>query len=435
MAQTPPGSPGPSAPAAVSDAAGNPADAPAEPTPLTGPRDGMPPLLTTADDVARYARRLAAGRGPVAVDTERASGYRYWGRAYLVQLRRAGAGTALVDPVAAGGLDALADALNPLEWVLHSADQDLPCLAELGLHPAALFDTELAGRLLNQGKVNLAAMVERHFGLLLAKQHGAADWSRRPLPDDWLNYAALDVELLVELRDALEDRLRAAGKSEWAREEFEHVRSAGPPAPKPDRWRRTSGIHKVHGRRRLAAVRSLWTARDALARSLDRAPGRVLPDSAIVDAAVADPRTTGELRALKVFGGPRQRRRSALWLEALEEARALPEEDLPPTRPPGRMPSTGRWASVRPEAADRLAAARETIAEVAEEHDLPADTLLEPRVLRELCWDGVPDDGRGPRGAEAERIDAVMHEAGARDWQCTLTAGPLGRAFERLGPS
>nr|WP_233266948.1 HRDC domain-containing protein [Tomitella fengzijianii] len=403
-------------------------------TPLTAPREGVPPLATSAADVAEVARRLAGGTGPVAVDTERASGYRYSGRAYLVQLRRAGAGSALIDPTEAGPLDALAQVLNPLEWVLHSADQDLPCLAEIGLHPAALFDTELAGRVLNQGKVNLAAMVEREFGLLLAKQHGAADWSRRPLPADWLNYAALDVELLVEMRDSLSRQLHAQGKAEWARQEFEHVRTAPPPAPRPDRWRKTSGLHRVGGRRRLAAVRSLWTARDTLAESLDRAPGRVLPDSAIIEAALADPGTTHELRALAVFGGPRQRKRSALWLDALAEARGLPDSALPPKRPAGGIPPAGRWPAARPEAADRLAAARGAVAAIAEANDLPAENVLEPRVLRELCWgDGTGSAGVGAAAdvspESSEHIDALLHAAGAREWQCALTAEALAAAF------
>lgn len=401
--------------------------------PLSTPRDGMPPLLTTADEVADYAGRLAGGSGPVAIDTERASGYRYSDRAYLVQLRRAGAGSALIDPITAGPMDALAEALNPLEWVLHSADQDLPCLAELGLHPAKLFDTELAGRLLALPKVNLAAMVEREFSLVLAKGHGAADWSQRPLPDAWLTYAALDVELLVELRDGLAGQLSDAGKDEWARQEFEHIRTAPPPPPRPDRWRRTSGIHKIRDRRTLAAVRALWSARDDLARSLDRAPGRVLPDSAIVDAATTDPATVEELRALKVFGGPRQRRRSRLWLAALAEARELPESALPPTKPSGGIPAPGRWASTKPEAAERLSAARDALAEIAEKYQVPAENLLAPRVLKQLCWDGLEQNSAGDATSTTTvRIDGLLRDAGARPWQRELVVPALSAALDSI---
>jgi ribonuclease D len=207
-------------------------------------------------------------------------------------LRRAGAGTALVDPIPLrSDLSALVPALTGPEWVLHAANQDLPCLAEVGLAPAQLFDTELAGRLLGLPRVGLGPMVEQLLGLALEKGHGAADWSRRPLPEDWLVYAALDVEVLITLRDVLAGLLDEQGKLEWARQEFEAVRTAPTPAPRAEPWRRTSGVHRVRKPRALAAVRSLWEARDRLAAERDIAPGRVLPDAAIVDAATAAPAT------------------------------------------------------------------------------------------------------------------------------------------------
>jgi len=279
--------------------------------PLLAPADGIPPVLDSAREIADAAAALAAGSGPLAVDAERASGFRYSNRAYLIQLRRRGSGTFLIDPIPdPAAVDALAAVINDLEWVLHSADQDLPCLAELGLRPARLFDTELGGRLAGFERVGLAAMVARLLGRELRKGHGAADWSTRPLPQDWLNYAALDVELLVELRDEVAAALSDQGKSDWAAQEFDHVRTARPAPPKPDRWRRTSGIHTLRRARQLATVRELWTARDGIARHRDVAPARILPDSAIIAAAQADPKTVPQLRALPVFGGPRQRRYS-----------------------------------------------------------------------------------------------------------------------------
>eukprot|EP01133_Synstelium_polycarpum_P028215 gene28215-34179_t len=187
--------------------------------PLLVPRDGVPDVITTAAGVADAAAALASGHGPLAVDAERASGFRYSARAYLIQLRREGAGSFLLDPIpTAQDLQPLAEVINPLQWVLHSADQDLPGLAELGLTPAELFDTELAGRLAGFERVGLAAIVERTLRVELRKGHGAADWSTRPLPDAWLNYAALDVEVLLELRDAMEAELESQGKLEWAKE-------------------------------------------------------------------------------------------------------------------------------------------------------------------------------------------------------------------------
>lgn len=408
---------------------------PAAATPLTAPREGVPDVLDSAADVAALARRMAAGTGPLAVDTERASGYRYSNRAYLIQLRRAGAGTALLDPTTTGTLQLLAEAINPLEWVLHSADQDLPCLADLGLRPARLYDTELAGRLANLPRVNLAAMVEHELGLSLAKGHGAADWSTRPLPDNWLNYAALDVEVLVELRDAIDGALGDQGKADWAAQEFEHIRVSPPAAPKQDRWRRTSDIHNVRGARQLAAVRELWLARDEVAAQIDRAPGRVLPDSAIVAAAIADPRTASELQALKVFGGPRQKRRSGLWLDALARARALPASELPTLKPTGGIPAPNRWSQQRPEAAHRLTVARKELAQISERVAVPTENLLSPRLLRELCWDGPPASALGSAdGLAAATRDAL--EAGlAREWQRELVTPAIVTAFSAPAPS
>jgi ribonuclease D len=264
----------PSADESDSASTPEPAGAEPQPTPLLHPADGMPDLSVTVGEIVAAAELLGRGHGPFAVDAERASGFRYSNRAYLIQVRRAGAGTVLIDPVSHGAdpLDALrpvAEVLGTDEWILHAADQDLPCLAEVGMRPPALYDTELAGRLAGFERVNLATMVERLLGFGLAKGHGAADWSKRPLPAAWLNYAALDVEMLIELRGAIAQVLAEQGKTDWAAQEFDHLRAAGSgeaaPAARRDRWRRTSGIHRVRDRRGLAAVRELWLTRDRIA--------------------------------------------------------------------------------------------------------------------------------------------------------------------------
>ena len=306
------------------------------------------------------------------------------------------------------------------EWVVHAASQDLPCLAELGLAPATLFDTELAGRLAGLPRVGLGPLVEQQLGLRLEKGHGAADWSRRPLPEEWLVYAALDVEVLVELRDLLAALLAEQGKLEWAAQEFEAVRTAGPPAPRAEPWRRTSGIHRIRRPRQLAAVRALWEARDRLAAERDIAPGRVLPDSAIVEAAVAAPASTDALAVLPVFRGRSQRRLTAYWFGALEEAARLDAGQLPraaaATEGP---PPVARWTDRDPDAAARLAAARDAVAGVGHQHAVPVENLLQPDLLRRLCW--TPP-------AEGEVAEA-MRAGGARPWQVELLAPLLERAL------
>lgn len=402
------------------------ADVPA-PVPLLSPHDGVPDVVTTAEGAAKAAATLAAGTGPLAVDAERASGFRYSARAYLIQLRRAGSGTVLLDPIPTGAdLATLAAAINPLEWILHSADQDLPCLAEVGLFPARLYDTELAGRLAGFDRVGLAAIVERTLGLELRKGHGAADWSKRPLPESWLNYAALDVEVLVELHAEMAAELERQGKTDWAAQEFEHVRLAGPPKPKPDRWRRLSHITTLGSTRQLALARSLWQAREDLARKRDVSPSRVLPDSAIIAAARENPVTIEQLRALPVFGGPRQRRHSRQWLQALESARALPDDELPTKRPVTTgPPPANKWARVDPEAAERLSAARAALTELSGQVSVPVENLVTPELVRRLCWDWTtPEDG-----AAESAIDSTLTAGGARPWQRELTVPLLGTAL------
>ncbi|WP_278264112.1 ribonuclease D [Nocardia sp. AG03] len=408
------------------------AEEPTAAEPLLAPAEGVPPVLATADEVAAAAAAIAAGTGPLAVDAERASGFRYSARAYLIQLRRAGAGSFLIDPIPiTDALTPLADAINGLEWVLHSADQDLPGLAELGLRPARLFDTELGGRLAGYERVGLAAMVENLLGRSLRKGHGAADWSTRPLPDEWLNYAALDVELLLELRDTVAADLTTQGKIDWAAEEFEHVRTLDPPTPKADRWRRTSGIHTLRRTRQLAIVRELWTTRDGLARARDVAPARILPDSAIVAAATSEPRTIAQLRNLPVFGGPRQRRYSRDWLAAVERARTLPDKELPPlTLPFDGPPPVNRWERRDPAAAARLNTARSAMGKLSTEYAIPVENLLSPDLVRRLCWDALPDyKNPGTPDELSARIESFLHTGGARPWQRTLTVPTLTEAL------
>jgi ribonuclease D len=392
---------------------------------LREPRDGVPPPLTEPGQLHELAQRLRGGHGPVAVDAERASGYRYSQRAYLVQLRRAGAGTALIDPVALPDLREVGAAIDDAEWILHAASQDLPCLADLGMRPARLFDTELAGRLLGDERVALGTMVERHLGVALEKGHSAADWSTRPLPHDWLAYAALDVELLIELREVLAAELARAGKTDWAAQEFEALRVAEPAAPRRDPWRRTSGIHRLRSRRQLAAVRELWYARDKYAAQRDVAPGRILPDAAIVEAARTNPATPAALAGLPVFGGPRQRRQLERWFGALENARALPEHELPPLTGGGGdgIPAPARWRERDPAAADRLAAARAEITRLAEQHQRLGQNLLASDVVRRLCWEP-------PQPLDEAAVRTRLAALGARPWQIELTAAALTAAVQ-----
>jgi ribonuclease D len=289
-------------------------------------------------------------------------------------------------------------------------------------------------------------MAQRLLGVGLAKGHGAADWSRRPLPAAWLNYAALDVEVLIGLRESIAAVLAEQGKTAWAAEEFDYLRNGAgqaPPATRRDRWRRTSGIHRVRNQRGLAAVRELWTVRDEIAQRRDIAPGRILPDSAIIDAATADPKTLDDLTALPIFGGKRQRRSAATWLAALRSARENPgagDEIEPPNGPP--VPA--RWARRRPEAAVRLDAARAALRELSERVTVPSENLVTPDLVRRLCWDweapaGDDKQSSAIREGQEERrsrledtaaaVDEFLAAGQARNWQRELAVPVLAAAL------
>jgi ribonuclease D len=402
-------------------------DAPPAPVPLLEPRGGVPPVIDSAAGLEVAIDMLAGGTGPVAVDAERASGYRYGQRAYLVQLRREPGGIVLIDPTAFDDLTPLGTALQDVEWVLHAASQDLPSLREVGLIPSRIFDTELASRLAGFERVGLGTMVEVLLGRALAKEHSAADWSRRPLPEPWLRYASLDVEILIELRDALEAELVRQGKLEWAHEEFAAVLNATPPPPRVDPWRRTSGIHRVRTRRQLAVVRALWEVRDATARRRDIAPGRLLPDAAIVAAAIGAPDSAEQLGRTSGWGGRSTRRLVPEFWPTIAATYRLPDSELPrPALAGDGPPPPSRWPDRDPAAAARLARARGALAAISEAYDIPVENLATPDLVRRLAW--------SPPGTDLTAVADFLRAGGARRWQIELVAPALSAAMVPPAP-
>lgn len=364
--------------------------------------------------------RLAAGEGPFAVDAERASGFRYSQRAYLIQIFRRGSGAFLFDPPAIGDFSALADLMADQEWILHAASQDLACLREVGLDPGRIFDTELGARLAGLPRVGLGPVVEQLLGIHLAKEHSAADWSTRPLPQSWLVYAALDVELLPDLRDKIGEILDAAGKTQIAEEEFGAVlRREAPVREEP--WRRLSGIHSLRQARNLAVARALWTARDDYAREIDTAPGRLMPDGSLVAAARVLPATKRDLAAIKEFTGRASRSQIDRWFGAIQDGMAATE--LPQVRPPSdALPPPRVWSEKNPEADGRMKRARAAVTEISTELDIPMENLLTPDFLRRVAW--TP-----PVPATVQTIGEALGALGARQWQIDATAQVIADAF------
>jgi ribonuclease D len=263
----------------------------------------------------------------------------------------------------------------------------------------------------------------------MRKEHSAVDWSRRPLPQPWLEYAALDVEVLIELRDVIAAALVESGKDGWAEEEFQHLISYVPP-PRQDPWRRTSGIHKAKGRRALAAVRELWTTRDQIAEQRDTTPGRLVPDSALIAAANSMPTSTTALLDTPGFHGRGARRYAEQWLAALARARKLRDNELPPLTLRSDGPPAPRvWAERDPVAAARLATARTLVNGFAEERDVPVENLLTPDYLRRVLWKPPATTG-DVETAVAEELARL----GARAWQIEITAPMIAQAILQPKP-
>lgn len=335
-------------------------------------REPLRPVVSDDAGLRDCLDALSTAAGPVAFDTERAHGHRYWPKAYLLQIRREGAGTWLIDPVAfeTGGvadLSGLVDACGDATWLIHAASQDLPCMRGVSVIPPRLFDTELAARLLGKPGASLGALLSAELGVRLRKAHSADNWSKRPLPDSWLTYAALDVDYLVELAAILDEELRQTGRDEWAQQEFADTlaRHTVEPEPKTEPWRRLSGITSLRTPRQYAVARALWMERDAIARRRDRPPGWILHDSAILDAATRardDVPTRAQLQSLKGFSSPPGQRFLTNWLSALEEVRAIPEPQYPSRRGPQTgLPHPRTWDRINPEAAQRWAKVRPAV--------------------------------------------------------------------------
>ncbi len=397
---------------------------------LDAPRDGIPEVVDDAAGLAAVITSISGGTGPIAIDAERASGYRYGQDAYLVQLRREGSGTHLIDPVGCPDLSELDAVLVDVEWVLHAATQDIPCLADLGMRPRLLFDTELGARLAGLPRAGLSAVLEYYLGVSLAKEHSAVDWSTRPLPAPWLLYAALDVELLVPLRDRMTRDLQEQGKMEWAQQEFYALTSFTGPKAKIDPWRRVSGTSKLRNRRAVATLEALWSVREDIAKARDVSPGRIVPDSTLLDLALRAPRDASGMSNPRPEKSPSRQRRAQQglrrhqgeWLQAISRASRTPEDELPALRlRPEGLPPPRAWADRKPEAAARLTAAKPLMQELSQRHDIPVENLVTPDVLRHVLWEP-------PHPLEWDAIHQALARHGARPWQCDLVAPIIAQA-------
>lgn len=405
---------------------------------LDVPRAGVPEIITTAAELDACCAALAAATGPVALDTERAAGFKYHPRAYLVQIRREGAGTFLIDPTCFASLAPVQSALLDAEWILHAADQDLPCLALEGMRPTRLWDTALAARLLGFERIGLGPLLEDEFAIHLAKEHSAADWSIRPLPTSYLAYAALDVELLIELRERQFEQLTQAGKLAWAEEEFEHLRLAPPTPAKLDPWRSVPKAHTIKDPRGLAILRELWTTRDELASAVDLTPGRIIPHHSLVAMAEQQVRTAEDVLSLKACRNSRVRENLDFIVDALDRAWQLPADELPAKRGPASPGSVGDpklWRRKDPLATDLYDALRATVLRRAEELRVPQELLLRPADQRRVAWYAYEHYRRRAATPTAAEVAELIGRCGGRGWQAAQTAAEIAQALSEAAHS
>ena len=407
-------------------------------TPLLAPRAGVPEVITSTSKFEEMINQLLDGEGSIAIDAERASGYRYSQRAYLIQIFRKNGGLHLIDPIPFIDSDLwqkFNSSFSKYEWVIHASTQDLPCLLELGLDPQILFDTELGARIAGCPRVGLGPLSESLLELQLAKEHSAVDWSIRPLKAEWLTYAALDVDVLLDIRQKVEALLIEKNKLDWAKQDFASIlknfKAKQVQPEKPDRWRRTSGMHKVRDRLNMTIIRDLWLSRNQLAQELDLAPGRVLGDEAIVEIAIKRPTTAEEMAKViswrtKLDPPPFKR-----WLDVLNKSLQTPLADQVELRLPSQgLPPIKIWKDKNPLGYARLTHARGKIAALSSEIEIPAENLITPELVRKICWE-LPNVEQ----SEYEKfVTSELSNLGARPWQINQVAPLIASALLEKEP-
>ena len=407
-------------------------------TPLLVPRAGVPDVITTQSAFEEMISALLNGVGPIAIDAERASGYKYSQRAYLIQLYRINGGLHLIDPIAIKDKSLwqkFNDNFANLEWVIHASTQDLPCLLELGLNPQSLFDTELGARIAGSPRVGLGALAESLLEFQLAKEHSAVDWSIRPLKPEWLTYAALDVDVLLDIREKVEQILIEKNKLDWAKQDFSAILSSFKlkqnDQPKIDRWRKTSGMHKVRDRLTMTIIKDLWLDRDLLAQEMDIAPGRILNDEAIIEIATKKPNTIEAITKVIGWRSKIQSPPYARWLAKLNQSLATPIEKQAELRvQSNNLPPMKVWKERNPLGYARLSHARSNIAALALELDLPVENLVTPELVRKLCWELPKNDQSNYEKYVAEQLKQM----GARDWQISQVTPLIAQALPQTEP-
>ena len=358
------------------------------------------------DDQAKFDRFLASLRNTdlLAVDTEAASFHRYRDRVYLIQLSSRTA-SAIVDPLTVADLGSLGALLaDPgIETVFHDADYDLRTLnRDYGYTATRLFDTRIAAQLLNEPGIGLAALLQKYLGVTLDKRWQRADWSRRPLAQGMLDYAASDTQYLPTLRDLLKGQLETRGRWSWAQEEFSLLSAIrwSPAGTPEEAYLRVKGVRTLKGHQ-LTVLREVFAWRGRVADELDRAVFRVVMNDSMLAIARAMPADEQALRELKALSPEQIRRWGADILAAVRRGVEAPAESIPvferSRRPPPDLAYEARL--------DRLKAVRNAIA---------AELPLAPGVL---CPNAILE---AIARQEPTSVGGLTEIGEIRRWQCAV---------------
>ena len=283
----------------------------------------MQPLIGESDTLASVLPAL--GPHPrIAIDTEADSLHCYFEKLCLIQISVPGCDL-LIDPLAGFPLEPLFAALEGKELVIHGADYDLRLLRRVGYAgPAGVFDTMIAARLCGITQFSLAALLKRYFSLEVTKASQKANWARRPLSPQMIDYAIMDTHHLLEIAGFLEAELRQIGRSEWFAQSCERaiVASSIVKERDPEQAWRITGSKDFRGRG-AALLRALWQWRDSEAQTADRPSFHILHNEMLIEAAHRLER--GQEVEIDHLKGGRRRR----FFKAAERAMAKPESEWP----------------------------------------------------------------------------------------------------------
>jgi ribonuclease D len=358
----------------------------------------LPIEMVTQSAQLSAAIRGMDGSAAIALDTESNSSHYYPEQLCLIQIatrNRAYVIDTIVHKDAAPLGTILAD--SSIMKVIHGADYDIRCLdRHYGFRVQNLYDTHIAARFAGLTEVGLAALLRDLLGINIVKSHRlqTADWGRRPLSIEAIDYAASDVCHLLSLQEILDKKLQALGRTTWAAEEFTRLEEVRYTPPDLERaFLSVKGADDLDGRG-LAILRSLFLFRDEEARRQHRPPFFIMPDIALVSLAAA-PTTDG-------MGPGLQRYRRGIQ-QALHDGLSAPPVQAPP--PPMYEPSS-------PEQIKRLSRLKVWRAELAKELNLDPSLLWPTVSIQRLA-------------REPASFDMELNSPGIRRWQREQFAASL----------